>query len=207
MRMTTDLLRLAQWLSPTFPLSAYAYSHGLEAACADGRVRDVSTCRDWVEAVLLYGTGALDAWAIRAVMAGASAEEAAAVLRARAGSAERWRETREMGAAFVRATVATGEPPIPDLPLPVALALRARGMDRRVVVALYLQALAAQLVSAAVRLVPLGQSAGQAVLTALHPTLARIADEVPADPPGSAALLAEFDAMRHETLEPRIFRT
>ncbi|MGB3554725.1 MAG: urease accessory protein UreF, partial [Jannaschia sp.] len=68
--MSTDLLRLTQWLSPAFPLSGYAYSHGLETAMATGRVRDAAGTGAWVVTVLRHGTGALDAWVIRAAMGG-----------------------------------------------------------------------------------------------------------------------------------------
>ncbi|WP_255576348.1 MULTISPECIES: urease accessory protein UreF [Jannaschia] len=205
--MTTDLLRLTQWLSPAFPVSGYAYSHGLEAAMAEGRVKDAETCRTWVAAVLEHGSGALDAWVIRAVMGGAEAADMADLIRARAGCAERWEETRAMGAAFCEVTTGMGEPPLADLPLPVALGVRARGMDAGLVVSLYLQAFAGQLVSAATRFLPLGQTEAQRVTRALHPVIAKVAAADCADPPGNAALLAELDAMAHETLQPRIFRT
>jgi urease accessory protein len=203
---TTDLLRLAQWLSPAFPLSGYAYSHGLEAAMAGGRVTDADSARDWARCVLERGTGALDAWAIRAVMEGADPDDAADTIRARAGSAERWEETRAMGAAFAGARRAMGYE-ANDHPLPVALGLAARGMEAEPVAALYLQSLAGQLIGAATRFLPLGQHAAQAALAALHPTIARLAVEIPAAPPPSGALMAEMDAMAHETLQPRMFRT
>lgn len=205
--MTTDLLRLTQWLSPSFPVSGYAYSHGLETAMAEGRVTDAATTRDWVRTVLVHGTGPLDVWAIRRVMDGGPAAEITATLRARAGSAERWAETRDQGAAFCDVTSGMGEPPLADLPLPVALGLRARGMDPATVCLLYLQGFAAQMVSAATRFLPLGQTQAQSILRALHPDIAELAARDDVDPPGSAALLAELDAMAHETLQPRIFRT
>jgi urease accessory protein len=205
--MSIDLLRLTQWLSPAFPLSGYAYSHGLEAAMASGGVRDAEGVRAWAAAVLTRGTGALDAWAIRRAMAGDDAEQLADVLRARAGCAERWEETRAMGAAFCETTTAMGFAPLEAMPLPVALGLRARGMAPGTVCALYLQALAGQLVSAAARFLPLGQAEAQRLLASLHPAIAEAAACDAADPPGSAALLAELDAMEHETLQPRMFRT
>lgn len=205
--MTTDLLRLTQWLSPAFPVSGYAYSHGLETAMAEGRVTDAASARDWVRTVLLHGTGPLDVWAIRRVMDGDDPQQVAAILRARAGSAERWAETRDQGAAFCTVTTGMGEPPLADLPLPVALGLRARGMDAGTVTLLYLQGFAAQMVSAATRFLPLGQTQAQTVLRALHADIATVAARDDTDPPGSAAMLAELDAMAHETLQPRIFRT
>ena len=203
----TDLLRLTQWLSPAFPVSGYAYSHGLETAMAEGRVRDAATTRDWVRTVLRHGTGPLDVWAIRRAMAGDPPADLAAVLRARAGSAERWAETRDQGAAFCAATTAMGEPPTEPLPLPVAVGLRARGMAATTVCSLYLQAFAGQMVSAATRFLPLGQTEAQVVLRALHPDIAEVAARESIEPPGSAAMVAELDAMAHEHLQPRIFRT
>ena len=182
-------------------MSAYAYSHGLETAVAEGRVRDVATCGAWIATVLARGAGRLDAWAIRAVLGGADADAVSDRLRARAGSAECWEETRDMGAAFARAAgVAPG-------PLPVALARAAGGMAPEPVVALYLQAFAGQLASAALRLVPLGAVAAQEMLARLHPRIAVLAAETHDGPPGAAALMAEIDAMAHETLQPRLFRT
>ncbi|WP_092777050.1 urease accessory protein UreF [Jannaschia pohangensis] len=205
--MTADLLRLTQWLSPAFPVSGYAYSHGLETAMASGRVAGARDVQDWASHVLRFGAGPLDVWAIRAVMGGDDPGEVAEVLQARAGCAERWQETRDQGAAFATVTTGMGEPPIPDLPLPVALGLRARGMAADVVAMLYLQGFAGQLVSAATRFLPLGQTEAQTVLRALHPVIAEVAARTDTDPPGGAALMADLDAMRHETLQPRIFRT
>ncbi|MEM8850082.1 MAG: urease accessory UreF family protein [Pseudomonadota bacterium] len=204
---TTDLLKLTQWLSPAFPLSSYAYSHGLEAAMAAGRVCDAASVEAWVACVLRRGTGALDAWAIRAVMDGSAPEAVSDQLRARAGCAERWEEMRAMGAAFCETTTAMGQAHLADLPLPVALGVRARGMDAGTVVTLYLQAVAGQLVGAAMRFLPLGQAEAQGVLAKLHPVIEAVAARDAPAPPGGAALLAELDAMAHETLQPRIFRT
>ncbi|WP_371153757.1 urease accessory protein UreF [Jannaschia sp. 2305UL9-9] len=205
--MTTDILRLTQWLSPAFPVSGYAYSHGLEAAMASGRVRDAAGCKAWAETVLRHGTGALDAWVIRQTMGGADADEMRDLIHARAGCAERWEETHAMGAAFCEVTTGMGDAPLADLPLPVALGVRARGMDAELVVTLYLQSFAGQIVSAATRFLPLGQTEAQAVLRALHTVIAEVAARHPVDPPGNAAILPDLDAMAHETLQPRIFRT
>lgn len=208
MTTTTDLLRLTQWLSPTFPISGYAYSHGLETAMASTRVRDAEGVRAWVAAVLRHGTGPLDVWAIRRVMGGAAADEVAEVLRARSGSPERWREMRDQGTAFGAVTEALGDGARGgDLPLPVALGMRARGMEPGIVTLLYLQGFAGQMVSAATRFIPLGQSVAQGVLRALHPVIRSVASRADDAPPGAAALLAEMDAMAHETLQPRLFQT
>ena len=182
-------------------MSGFAYSHGLETAVAEGRVACAATAEAWIAAVLAHGAGRLDAWAVRAVLGGADPGAVAERIEARAGCAERWAETRDMGAAFARAAR------VAPAPLPVALAVAARGLPPEPVVALYLQAVASQLASAALRLVPLGPVATQDLLARLHPLIARLAAEAPDAPPGGAALAAEMDAARHETLQPRHFRT
>ncbi|WP_308916964.1 urease accessory protein UreF [Jannaschia sp. LMIT008] len=203
---TTDLLRLTQWMSPAFPTSGYAYSHGFEAAHARG-IATADDVRDWLRAVLQYGSGPLDCWAVRAVLAGASPDAVAATLRARAGCAERWRETWDQGAAFAATTNALGLPHLRPAPLPVVLAVRARGILPTTVCALYLQALAGQVVSAALRLVPLGQTQGQGIIAALHSDIAEVAAAEWDEPPGLGAVLAECDATAHEVQQPRLFRT
>ncbi len=174
---------------------------------AGGRVVDAATTRDWVRGVLRHGSGPLDVWAIRRVMAGAEPGAVAGVLRARAGCSERWSETRDQGRAFGDVTTAMGAPAMADLPLPVALGVRALGMEAGVVALLFLQTFAAQMVSAAARFVPLGQNDAQMLLRDLHPVIARIAGRDEAAAPGSGAMMAEMDAMDHETLQPRLFRT
>ncbi|MGB3406700.1 MAG: urease accessory UreF family protein, partial [Jannaschia sp.] len=112
-----------------------------------------------------------------------------------------------MGAAFCDVTTGMGEAALADLPLPVALGVRARGMDATTVVTLYLQAFAGQIVSAATRFLPLGQTEAQGILRDLHAVIVEVAATRSDQPPGAAAVLADLDAMAHETLQPRIFRT
>jgi urease accessory protein len=204
-----DLLRLTQWLSPAFPLSSYAYSHGLEAAMAEGRVRGAGDLVGWAAAVLRHGSGALDAWALRRACAGDDPDGLTDLLAARAGGAERWEETCAQGAALTATLGEMGQGRDTPRPLPVALGLRARGLavPPATLGTLYLQAFAAQIVSAAVRFLPLGQAEGQGATSALHPVILEVAARDDAAPPPQAAFAAELDAMAHETLQPRIFRT
>lgn len=204
-----DLLTLTQWLSPAFPLGAFAYSHGLEAAIAGGDVRDAGALRDWLGVLLEEGTGAVDATLLCLALKGA---DMAATARALATSRERLEEAEAQGTAFAATVSALTGTPIPAAPLPVAVGVAARALsltpDR--VAALYLHAFASNLVSAAVRFVPLGQTEGQKVLGDLHKVIldvaARAAD-TPLEDIGSAAFGADLSAMDHETLDVRIFKT
>ena len=74
----------------------------------------------------------------------------------------------------------------------------------------YLQAFAANLISAAVRLVPLGQTAGLRVLAALEPAIIavrRCDARCHLDDLGGACFRSDLAAMRHETQYTRLFRS
>lgn len=211
--MTADLMRLSQWLSPSFPVSAYAYSHGLEAEIAAGRVKDAAGLEAWLRSILRAGAGRSDAILLLAARRNLADLEALSDLaRALAGSAERLEETGAQGAAIARTLHGLGVGDGVARPYPVALgaATAALALSDRTVAALYLHGFLGNLVSAAVRFVPLGQAEGQAVLAALHrPIEALVAEVLDAglDGIGQASFGADLAAMEHETLEVRIFRT
>ncbi|MBM9595145.1 urease accessory protein UreF [Roseitranquillus sediminis] len=207
------LLTLARWLSPAFPVGGFAYSHGLEWTMAAGEVGDAATLRSWVSDVLAHGAGRCDAILLaHALRPDADLATLSDLARALAASAERARETEEQGAAFARAAGALTGLDIAPMPYPVAFGAAARGLGLppETVVAHYLQAFAANLVAAAVRFVPLGQTEGQRVLAGLAPGILRLAREAAAaslEEIGTAAFRADLAAMHHETMSPRIFRT
>lgn len=210
--MTSALLTLVQWLSPAFPVGSFAYSHGLEWAIDAGHVTDAASLSGWLADVLAEGAGRADAILLARALDPGDPAPLAALAEALASSRERWLETTEQGAAFLRTTNALTGQDWPAMPLPIAVGAAARGLDVPVpeVCALYLHAFAGALVQAAVRFVPLGQTEGQQVLADLQPLILRLAAEA-ADAPlgaiGSGALGSDMAAMRHETMETRIFRT
>lgn len=210
--MLADHLKLSQWVSPAFPTSAYAYSHGLETEIAEGRVRDAGAVSEWIAAVLAAGAGRSDLIVMLATRRGVDAGAMADLSRALAGSRERLEETEAQGAALAQTLFELGYADGVARPYPVALGLAARDLclpDTRFA-ALVLQGIAANLISAAVRFVPLGQSTGQRVLADLQPVILRVAQEATAaslDDLGMAVFGADLAAMEHETQEVRIFRT
>ena len=205
-----DLLTLAQWLSPAFPVGAFAFSHGLETAVREGRVSEAGDLLLWLEDLFAHGTVRSDIVLLAAAYRGDPEVEATA--RAFQPSAERLEEARQLGAAFARTVRAVWGLDLPDALYPVAVGraagLKALPLDDTA--ALYAQSFAANLVSSAVRLVPLGQTEGQAVLAALASACAALGREAPSftlDELANAAYLSDIAAMRHETLEPRSFQS
>ncbi|OWU68728.1 urease accessory protein UreF [Marinibacterium profundimaris] len=214
----TDLLVLAQWLSPAYPVGAFAYSHGFEMAVAEGRVTDADSFGAFLDDVLRHGSGRTDAILLVAAHAAQTAgdpdqlAEIDALARALAPSRERATETELQGAAFAETTAAIwGCAPAPRAyPVAVGSAAATRGLPLEATLQFYLHAFASNLTAAATRLVPLGQTEAQARLAATAPTLAelaRMALSLTLDDLGSSAFLADISSMRHETLYSRMFRS
>ena len=207
---TEALLTLAHWLSPSFPIGAFSYSHGLEAAIADGRIADAEGFGAWLLDVLRQGTGRNDAILLVAGYNGQ--DQAAELARATAPSAERRLEAEAQGKAFAATCAAIWAVTNTPAPFPVAVGRAASEMRLPLeeTLTLYLHAFAANLTSAAIRLVPLGQTEAHAQLAQMAPlclVLAREAQHQTLDDLGGAAFLSDIASMRHEAMEPRLFRS
>ncbi len=208
----SDALTLMQWLSPAFPVGAFAYSHGLEQAVADGAINDAETLGDWIDTLITQGSGRADAVLMAVTHGAEDARQIDAHARAFAASAERLRETDLQGAAFCDTARAVWNIDIQGLTYPVAVGSAARAMNipLQETLPLYLHAFASNLVSVAQRLMPLGQTQGQQVLAALAPAIGATVQEAAMatlDDLSATSFAADIAAMRHETLSPRIFRT
>ncbi|WP_448206243.1 urease accessory protein UreF [Azospirillum sp. sgz302134] len=211
-------------------MGGFSYSHGIEAAVEQGLVRDRATLTIWLDGILRHGAGRTDgmlfAAAHRAVLAGDEASFAWAVERADAmrASSETALESRAQGQAFLLAVRAawpldglerwdrvvadTGRPVA--YAVAVALAAALIGVPEGPALAAYLHAFAANLVSAGVRLVPLGQTDGQKALAALDSVVHHAAEAAlaaPLDDLGSRAMAVDWTSMIHETQYTRLFRS
>lgn len=212
-----SLLRLLTWLSPAFPTGAYAYSHGLEYAVDSGDITNGETLHPWLEDILTHGSGRNDAillrHAHRAHTNPIALQEIADLAAAIAPSRERRMEAFDQGAAFIAAAAAWHPPQLPPhTPYPVAVGALAGAhiIDEDTTAAAYLQSFTTNLISAAVRLVPLGQSTGLRVLAALEPTIRQTANATRTatlDNLGGCAFRSDLAAMRHETQYTRLFRS
>ncbi|MCL4105302.1 UNVERIFIED_CONTAM: hypothetical protein GTU68_055433 [Idotea baltica] len=206
MSQTRDLLTLTQWLSPGFPIGSFAYSHGLETAIAKEDVRDTQSLKIWLSDILQFGSGAVDATLLCLTIRGEDVADEAIAL---AASKERLEETLSQGQAFAKLTDVNAPRPI-ALPIAVGHAARSLDLPPTDIAALYLQTMMSNLVTIAVRAIPLGQSAGQAVLADLAPLISQIASNAVScdlDDIGSAAFRGDIASMVHETQEIRLFKT
>lgn len=212
MRTDTQLLTLGQWLSPAFPTGSFAYSHGLETAIHEGWIADADGLEDWLRDCLTDGSGRSDAIWLRLAHGADDPLDVDREARAFAFSRERLRESERQGAAFVATVNAVWMQALPDMLLPVAVGRAAKlcGLDADETVALYLQSFVTNLVLAAMRLCPIGQTAGQQVILALQPLCLDVANSTAGsdiDEVFGNAFLSDVAAMAHETLEPRLFQS
>ena len=221
------LYRLMAWLSPAFPVGAFSYSSGIEWAVESGDIADEATLRDWLAVMLSEGGGYCDAvlfaQAHRASLGDddGALYDIAELAAAFAPSKERHLETTAQGNAFVEAARAAWRCAALDrlklvwdgpvaYPVAVAVAAAGHGIAVEPALAAYLQALAANWVSAGVRLIPLGQTQGLRVVAALEPAVASTAQRAlgaSLDDLGSAAFRADLASARHETQYTRLFRS
>jgi len=226
--MADPLYRLLAWLSPAYPIGAFSYSHGVETAVEEGFIKDRGSLVSWLQSVLLQGTtvvdGALFAAAWRAAIDADWPAFDAIAERAGAwrGTSEMALEARQQGGSFLSITRtawphaaldAVHERLAGELALPVAVALAAavHGVALEAALKAYLHAFTANLISAAVRTVPLGQSDGQVALAALEPAVQSATDAAlnvaSLDEVGTGTPLLDWCSIRHETQYTRLFRS
>jgi urease accessory protein len=217
LRMSTpindQILTVMQWLSPAFPIGSFAYSHGLEWAISTGCVIDAATLESWITDVLEYGSGRTDAIILALAVRGVLPfDKLNAMSLALCASQERLSETQAQGEAMGKVMRDVWKIGCEEMVLPVALGAAAahRSIPVDLIVPAYLHAFSSNLISVAVRLVPVGQTQGQRVLLALHPlidALAQVASNADLDDLTSCTFLSDVASMRHETQIPRIFKT
>jgi len=220
-------LPLFIWLSPGFPVGAFAYSHGLEWAVEAQDIVDAPSLEDWLADLLECGAPRSDAILFSAAFRAAAAAdwrelaEINMLAVALTASTERRLETTAQGAAFVSAARAAWDcEPLRRLeqaaegsiayPVAVAAAAAGRRLPPEMSLAAYVLTQVANLVSAALRLGPIGQTDGQKILAALMPrvqNLAREAQTAELADLGGSAFRSDIAAMRHETQYSRLFRS
>ena len=206
-------LPLLTWLSPAFPIGAFAYSGGLEAGVARGVVRDGAELVGWLDASLAGGTIRSDALALALATRGEPAGELDDLLLALAGSPARENELRALGAAFREAADPwwSADLAAPKA-YPVALGVlcRVHGIAGADATGAFALAAVTNAVQAAQRLLPIGQVEGVRIVAALHPTidtLAEVAVRATTEDLFTATPIADICALAHPTIEPRLFQS
>ncbi len=221
------LYKLMSWFSPSYPVGAFSYSHGLESAVEDGLLHDANSTTAWLRDIVELGAGSADAsFLARSYDAAAVADWDAvgyidAYAKAFQASKELQLEATAQGRAFLLITAKAWPaaaltsfvracPDVTSYPVVVGVAGAAHDIAQGSLCHGYLHAFTANLVSAAVRLVPLGQTDGQIVMAALTDVIAKVAAGAQAravEDISSMTLAVDIASMRHETQYTRLFRS
>jgi urease accessory protein len=229
--MTTEtrdnFLPLLVWLNPSFPIGSFAYSHGIEWAVETGDIKNAETCAAWLTDLLNHGGPWSDAVLLAAAHRSVESKDNAALLEAAelasalSPSKERKLETLKQGDAFLLAVKSAWPCEAVDrfakiwpyetaFPVAVGVAGAGHGIALGRVLEAYLLAAVTNLVSAAVRLIPLGQTDGTKVVARLTPLAREIAARAgrsTLEDAGGAAFRSDIASMRHETQYTRLFRS
>jgi len=224
------LLRLQSWLSPTFPSGSYSYSHGLEWAVEAAYIKDRKSLVDWLEADLCYGSGRneaiffSEAWRSARDNDRAKLFEIAELAASYRGTSEFALESSQQASAC-RSTLRKVWPDRlldslsellseHNVPPALAVVLGVRSAREGIPISLalpaFLQSYVANLVTAGVRLVPLGQTDGQLAIAGLEAAVLAAsaqARNATIDDLGSAAFMVDLASMAHETQYTRLFRS
>ena len=214
MHMHTDLkfMTVIQWMSPAFPIGAFAYSHGLEWAIDKDHVSNGEKLQKWITDLLEYGSLRTDAIFISLILRGHDVRKMNELSMALCPAGERLLETKLQGSAFAKVIEDVWQQDIGELSLPIAVALAAKNqsIEQDLILPAYLHAFCSNLISAAIRLIPIGQTEGQRIMLELYTTisdLVQTASESEIDDLNSACFFSDVSAMEHEYLQPRIFKT
>ena len=208
---------LSALFSPSFPIGAFSYSHGLEAAIAASLVIDTKTAEKWIKTCLVSGSGRNDAIIFAHAWRAEpdNRKELNEIAFALCASAERHQEMRELGASFHDIATRVYQVRVTNkhsMAYPVIAGAATRQLNCELLLSLvfFLQSFANNLISVVIRAVPLGQSEGQGILYRLIPWIEQLANETikaSLGQIGGHAFLADHMAIKHETMETRIYRT
>ncbi|MEL6921190.1 MAG: urease accessory UreF family protein [Pseudomonadota bacterium] len=216
---TTAFLRLMSWLSPVFPTGGFAYSAGLEQAVGDRLVTDTRTLHSWTAAQIEHGSlwndAVFFAQAHKQVRSRESLEGLIDHATAFTSAHERLAETLDQGTSFIEGAshwidltvLQQGKTP---LPVCIGYAAGLETIDSEQALSAYLHAFATNQLQSAIRLSVLGQSGAAETLAMLEPTIAATAKRAASatlEDLGTSAFFAEIAAMKHESLQPRIFKS
>ena len=226
---TYSLVQGLRFVDSFFPSGGFAFSSGLEAAVKAGAVRDGKEFAAYVEDLLVHGIARREAIAVavahQAAIHGRLSQALAVdrMLEAMKLGRESRLASRQMGRQIIKAAaeqlhdhrplvdyrtaVEEGRTP-GHVPVAVGLTLASCGWSRQDTVAAFFYQTAQGMVSAAMKLLPVGQQQGQQLLAGWGPLITQLSHRVtPETEFASWSPVHDIYAMRHSRLESRLFRS
>ena len=201
---------LQVWFSSSFPIGSYAYSHGLEALIDDKKIKNKDDVKEFLDALLFYGTLRNDYIFMKSIYKG---EEINELILASASSKERKIEMIDMGNSFRKIMKDSWELFLPEnTSFIYCLAKAGLYFDIKFddLIKFYLQSFISNLINVCVKHIPMSQKDGQSLnvifINQIQDFLTH-AEKLTLRDVGSTFFIGDIFAIKHENLDSRIYLT
>ncbi len=201
---------LQVWFSSSFPIGSYAYSHGLEALIDDKKIKNNNDVKEFLDALLFYGTLRNDYIFIKSIYKG---DEINQLILASASSKERQIEMIDMGNSFRKIMKDSWELSLPENTSFIYCLAKA-GLHFNIkfddLIKFYLQSFISNLINVCVKHIPMSQKDGQSLnvifINQIQEFLSH-SDKLTFKDIGSSFFIGDIYAIKHEYLDSRIYLT
>ena len=201
---------LQVWFSSSFPIGSYAYSHGLEALIDDKKIKNNNDVKEFLDALLFYGTLRNDYIFIKSIYKG---DEINQLILASASSKERQTEMIDMGNSFRKIMKDSWELSLPENTSFIYCLAKA-GLHFNIkfddLIKFYLQSFISNLINVCVKHIPMSQKDGQSLnvifLNQIQDFLNQ-SDKLTIKDIGTTFFIGDIYAIKHENLDSRIYLT
>ncbi len=201
---------LQVWFSSSFPIGSYAYSHGLEALIDDKKIKNKDDVKEFLDALLFYGTLRNDYIFMKSIYKG---DEINQLILASASSKERQIEMMDMGNSFRKIMKDSWELSLPENTSFIYCLAKA-GLHFNIkfddLIKFYLQSFIANLINVCVKHIPMSQKDGQSLnvifINQIQEFLSH-SDKLTLKDIGTTFFIGDIFAIKHEYLDSRIYLT
>ena len=201
---------LQVWFSSSFPIGSYAYSHGLEALIDDKKIKNNNDVKEFLDALLFYGTLRNDYIFIKSIYKG---DEINQLILASASSKERQIEMIDMGNSFRKIMKDSWELSLPENTSFIYCLAKA-GLHFNIkfddLIKFYLQSFISNLINVCVKHIPMSQKDGQSLnvifINQIQEFLSH-SDKLTLKDIGTTFFIGDIFAIKHEYLDSRIYLT
>lgn len=219
------LLSLLQIASPALPVGAYSYSEGLETLIFEGKVNNQKTLQNWIEESLKFGAIRLEAAVMIRVYRALQKDDLESInywnnwATATRETEELRLQSLQMGMSLNRLLISM-KPALEnklkvcetECNFSVAFGIAAQNwqIEEKAALLGFLHSWASNLIVAGVKLIPLGQTAGQNLLLTIQSTIIEATQEIldlKDDDLNVCSWGLSLASMNHETLYTRLFRS
>ena len=201
---------LQVWFSSSFPIGSYAYSHGLEALIDEKKIKNNNDVKEFLDALLFYGTLRNDYIFMKSIYNG---EEINELILASASSKERQIEMIDMGNSFRKIMKDSWELSLPEnTSFIYCLAKAGLHFDIKFddLIKFYLQSFISNLINVCVKHIPMSQKDGQSLnvifINQIQEFLSH-SDKLTLKDIGTTFFIGDIYAIKHENLDSRIYLT